>query len=308
MKGLILRSTGSWYDILAEDGKTYQGRLRGKMKMAGLKVTNPIAVGDSVEMQFEEGSADWANISKILPRKNYIIRQSVHKSAHGHLIAANVDQCALFVTLTYPKTSFGFVDRFLISAEAFRIPVTLIFNKTDLLSDDQREELDEYWIKTYAPIGYPCLKVSALENIGLEELKSLFHGKKTLIAGHSGTGKSTWLNLVKPGLNLRTSAVSDFANKGVHTTTFAEMFQLEDETFIIDSPGIKELGLVDMQKEDLSHYFPEMRDLLGQCKFYNCTHLHEPGCVVRDAVESGKIAPTRYNSYLSMIENDDNRR
>jgi len=308
MKGLVLRSTGSWYDVLAEDGKTYQGRLRGKMKLAGLKVTNPIAVGDSVEMQFEAGSEDWATISEILPRKNYIIRQSVHKTAHGHLIAANVDQCALFVTLTYPKTSFGFVDRFLISAEAFRIPVTLVFNKTDLLSEEQWHELEEDWVKIYEPLGYPCLKISAEKQIGLEDLQKLFEGKKTLIAGHSGTGKSTWLNLIHPGLNLRTSEISDFASKGVHTTTFAEMFQLANDTFIIDSPGIKELGLVDFSKEDLGHYFPEMRDLLGQCKFYNCTHLHEPGCVVRDAVEEGKIAATRYNSYLSMVENEDNRR
>lgn len=308
MKGLVMRSTGSWYDVRTPDGAIVKGRLRGKFKISGLKVTNPIAVGDWVEAEPEPTMEGWVAIVKIYPRTNYIQRQSVHKSQHGHLLAANVDQCLLFVTLTYPKTSTGFVDRFLVSAEAFRIPVVLVFNKIDLLDAEGQEELEWLWKFTYEKIGYTCLMVSGEDGQGKEALENIIHGKKSLIAGHSGTGKSTWMNLLSPGLELRTTEISDFAEKGVHTTTFAEMFELGPETFLIDSPGIKELGLIDIDEEELGHYFPEFRNLLGACKFHNCKHTSEPGCAVKKAVEEDQIAETRYQSYVSMLRNEDNRK
>lgn len=309
MQGLIMRSTGSWYDILGEDQQIYQGRLRGKFKIQGLKVTNPIAVGDWIQYELESfgGTEMNAVITDILPRTNYIIRKSVHKTAHGHMLAANVDQSIIIATLAYPRTSLGFIDRFLVTNEAFRIPTIIVFNKIDLLDEESLAYLDDLK-KMYEKVGYQCLFTSITENIGIEILEETLKNKKTLISGHSGVGKSSFINKLVPELALKTSAISDFANKGVHTTTFAEMFQLDKETFIIDTPGIKELGIVDIADEELSHYFPEMRDLLGLCKFYNCKHIHEPNCAVIEAVDQGKIAQTRYNSYLSMLENTDNRR
>lgn len=304
---LVIRSTGSWYDIRTGDGHTYRARLKGKFKIAGLKVTNPIAVGDRVRYEVEDETENTAVILNIEPRENYIIRQSVHKTAHGHILAANLDQAVLIVTLTMPRTSLGFIDRFLITAESFRIPTTLVFNKTDTLSEEglayQQEIRD-----LYEGIGYATLSTSATEGTGVQDFQELLGGKITLLSGHSGVGKSSLVNAIAPNLNLRTNEVSTFANKGVHTTTFAEMFELGPDTFIIDTPGIKELGLADMSKEEISHYFPEMRDRLNQCRYHNCLHVNEPGCAIKEAVGEGEIAESRYWSYLSMISGEDNRR
>ncbi|WP_197933069.1 ribosome small subunit-dependent GTPase A [Spirosoma aureum] len=306
-QGLIIRSTGSWYDIRDEDGHIFQGRLKGKFKIKGLKVTNPIAVGDRVTFDIEDEAENTAVITDISPRENYIIRQSVHKTAHGHILAANLDQAVLLATLTLPRTSLGFIDRFLVSAESFRIPTAVVFNKTDILNDEglayQQEIMD-----MYESIGYQCLATSATEGEGVDAFRELLNQKVTLLSGHSGVGKSSLVNAIAPDLNLRTNEVSTFANKGVHTTTFAEMFELAPETYIIDTPGIKELGLMDTAKEEISHYFPEMRNRLNQCRFHNCLHVNEPGCAIKEAVAEGEIAESRYMSYLSMVEGGDNRR
>ena len=305
--GLILRSTGSWYDIRNQDGHVYQGRLKGKFKIQGLKVTNPIAVGDRVTFEVEDKTENTAIITDIAPRQNYIMRQSVHKTAHGHMLAANLDQAILLATLTLPRTSLGFIDRFLVSAESFRIPTVVVFNKADILNDEglafQQEIMD-----MYEQIGYPCLVTSAVDGEGINAFRQLLNQKVTLLSGHSGVGKSTLVNAIAPNLNLRTNEVSTFANKGIHTTTFAEMFELAPDTYIIDTPGIKELGLMDTSKTEIGHYFPEMRDRLNQCRFNNCLHLNEPGCAIKDAVAEGNIAESRYLSYLSMVEGGDNRR
>lgn len=305
--GLVIRSTGSWYDVRDADGHIFQGRLKGKFKIKGLKVTNPIAVGDRVTFEVEDEAENTAVISDIAPRENYIIRQSVHKTAHGHILAANIDQAVLLATLTLPRTSLGFIDRFLVSAESFRIPTRVVFNKADILNDEglayQQEIMD-----MYEQVGYQCLSTSATEGEGVDEFRQLLDHKITLLSGHSGVGKSSLVNAVAPDLNLRTNEVSTFANKGVHTTTFAEMFEIAPDTFIIDTPGIKELGLIDTSKEEISHYFPEMRERLNQCRFHNCLHLNEPGCAIKEAVAEGEIAESRYFSYLSMMEGEDNRR
>ena len=302
-QGIVFRSTGSWYEVKnLVTGQMVSCRLKGKFKIKNLKVTNPIAVGDRVG--FEPGENV---IAEILPRHNYVIRQSVHKSAHAHLLAANVDQLILIVTLRSPKTSLGFIDRFLVTAETFRIPATLVFNKQDLLDEAERAYQDEL-ITLYTGLGYGCLCTSTYIPMGIEALKTALAHKTTLISGHSGVGKSSLLNALLPHLDLATSDVSDFSDKGVHTTTFAEMFEPEPGTRIIDSPGIKELGLMDIEKEELAHFFPEFRDLLGQCRFHNCLHINEPKCAVKNAVEEGEIYLSRYMSYLSMFENDDNRR
>lgn len=308
IKGQVLRSTGSWYDVRdSRDGHVWQCRLKGKFKALGLKVTNPIAVGDYVNFGIENETENFGIIHEIVPRENYVIRRSVHKTAHAHLIAANVDQAILIATLVFPRTSLGFIDRFLVAIESFRIPGVLVFNKQDLL-DEEMKAYQANLMEQYEALGYQCLSTTAVEKLGLEAFQALLKGKVSLLSGHSGVGKSTLVNAIAPDLDIKTQEVSTFANKGVHTTTFAEMFELEPGTFIIDSPGIKELGLADMEKEEISHYFPEMRDLLNQCRFNNCQHINEPGCAVKDAVSEGQIAFTRYESYLSMMLGDDNRK
>ncbi len=305
--GRITRSTGSWYDVRAEDGTTFRGRLRGKIRLRELKVTNPLAVGDRVSFAVEDAQAGQVVITDLLTRDNYIVRKSTHKRGHGHMLAANLDQAVVLATLVYPRTSLGFIDRFLVSAEAFRIPARIVFNKQDLLDADLRAYQDEIRAR-YESIGYPGLVTSTLTGEGIEAFRQLLTGRVTLLSGHSGVGKSSLVNAVAPHLNLRTSAVSDFAQKGVHTTTFAEMFELTPGTFIIDTPGIKELGLLDIAGAELAHYFPEMRALLNECRFHNCQHLREPGCAVLAAVEAGQIAPERYESYLSMAFDDESHR
>jgi len=302
-----MRSTGSWYEVRAEDGNVLQCRLKGKFKIKDLKVTNPIAVGDKVAYDIENENENTGIIYDILPRENYIIRQSVHKAAHGHLLASNLDQAVLIATLTFPRTSLGFIDRFLVTAEAFRIPTVLIFNKLDIL-DNEMIAYQEELADLYESMGYKCLFTSAINNIGVDAFSELLKGKVSLLSGHSGVGKSTLVNAIAPDLDLRTSEISTFANKGVHTTTFAEMFEIDSDTFIIDSPGIKELGLADMEKEEISHYFPEMRKLLGECRFHNCLHIDEPKCAIKDGVVAGTIAESRYRSYLSMVLGEDNRK
>lgn len=306
-KGLVIRSTGSWYDVRDEDGEIWQCRLKGKIKLQGLKVTNPIAVGDRVKWELEDETRGTGMISEIEERENYIVRASVHKTAHAHILAANVDQVIIIATLTFPRTSLGFIDRLLITAESFRIPSVIIFNKQDLF-DDETKAFQQQIINLYQNIGYECFTTSAVTGEGIEKLTKLLENKVSVLSGHSGVGKSSLLNFIAPSLDLPTKEVSTFANKGVHTTTFAEMFELTENSFIIDSPGIKELGLSNTKKEEIAHYFPEMRERLNECRFHNCLHIDEPKCAVKDAVEAGKIAMSRYESYLSMVGGQDNRR
>ncbi|PQA59051.1 ribosome small subunit-dependent GTPase A [Siphonobacter curvatus] len=306
-QGLVIRSTGSWYDVRDEEGHIWQARLKGKFKIKGLKTSNPLAVGDRVTMDIENENENTAIITHIEDRENYIARASVHKTSQAHLLAANLDQAVLIVTLDFPRTSLGFIDRFLVSAESFRIPVVIVFNKQDIFDEEGRQQHQPI-MDMYAELGYGTLRTSALTGEGMDELRACLKGKVSLVSGHSGVGKSTLVNTIAPDLDLRTSEVSTFANKGVHTTTFAEMFELEPGTFIIDTPGIKELGLIDMEPAEISHYFPEMRELLNECRYHNCLHLNEPACAVRDAVEEGTIAMSRYHSYLGMLQGDDNRR
>lgn len=307
MEGKVIKSTGSWYHVLAEDGKEYNCRLRGKFKIKGLKVTNPVAVGDKVQLEIEDVEEETGVITDIQPRENYIIRKSTRKKYHGHILATNIDRAVLVATLVLPRTSLGFIDRFLVSADSFRIPALIIFNKKDLLEEAQRAQQQEL-MEMYESIGYRCMEISAFDQQDVARVKEVLRGKTSLFSGHSGVGKSTLLNQLDPDIAQKTAEVSTFANKGVHTTTYAEMFETEPGTFIIDTPGIKELGLMDINEGEISHYFPEMRDLLGECKFHDCTHTHEPGCVVMDAVEEGQIAGSRYLSYLSMLENEDSHR
>lgn len=303
MEGLVMRSTGSWYEVLSE-GKVIPCRVRGKIRLEGLKETNPISVGDRVSFDFENNEGI---INEILPRENYIVRQSVKKTGHAHVIAANINQAVMVATLILPRTSLGFIDRFLVAAESFRIPQIIIFNKKDLLDNDTLEEQRKL-MQVYQSIGVRCIETSALTD-DVSEIRNLLSGKITLLAGHSGVGKSTLLNTIAPEIGQKTSAISDYSEKGTHTTTFAEMFQLDIDTFIIDTPGIKEFGLMDMSKEELSDYFPEMREVRLHCKFgSSCIHINEPKCAVLDAVISGTIARSRYESYFSMVMGEDNRK
>lgn len=304
MEGKVLRSTGSFYDVLTDDGARITCRVRGKLRLEGIKESNPVAVGDRVTIDLAN---DVGSITEILPRQNHILRQSVKKTGHAHVLAANIDQAFLVVTLAFPRTSLGFIDRFLVSAESFRIPQTLIFNKTDLLDADGLE-YQAALIDLYSSIGIGTAALSAIDNSPLE-ISSLLKGKTTLFAGHSGVGKSTLLNKLDPQIKQKVGDVSDFTEKGTHTTTFAEMFPLDGNSFVIDTPGIKEWGLVDMNSQELSDYFPEMRDRRLDCRFgARCIHLSEPGCAIIPAVEKGEIPPSRYESYLGMLEGKDNRK
>ncbi|MES2267768.1 MAG: ribosome small subunit-dependent GTPase A [Bacteroidota bacterium] len=304
MQGLITKSTGSWYQVRSGD-ETIDCRIKGKFRIKGITTTNPLAVGDVVDfdMEPEQGTGVITNLHQ---RKNYIIRKAINLSKQAQIIAANLDRAILVVTLASPRTSLGFIDRFLVTAEAYDIPACLIFNKLDLFSDEGLEILADYQA-IYQSIGYPCYSVSALEGTNIDDVQDLLKDKVTLFSGHSGVGKSSLINRLLPDLDLRTHIVSEWSDKGMHTTTFAEMFELPQGGYIIDTPGIRELGVIDIEKEVLSHFFPEMRQRMNQCRFNNCRHINEPGCAVLDALEEGEIAPSRYDSYLSIYNGNDTR-
>lgn len=312
-KGIVIKSTGSWYTVKAENGEKIECKIKGNFRLKGIKSTNPIAVGDHVEFKLaEKESEDNTNvinglITNIVERKNYIIRKSPNLSKQSHIIASNIDESFLVVTINYPVTTTTFIDRFLVSAEAYRIPCTLIFNKIDRYNHEQTRQMDQM-IELYEKIGYRCLKTSTKKNIGMDTLKSWMKNKTNVFAGHSGVGKSTLINTIEPGLNIKTKEISDYHQTGKHTTTFSEMFELSFGGYIIDTPGIKGFGVLEMEKEEISHYFPEMFKLLEKCQYYNCTHTHEPGCEVKQLVNEGEIADSRYFSYLSLLNTDDKYR
>jgi ribosome biogenesis GTPase len=306
MKGIVIKSTGSWYSVLLENEEVWECRILGKFRMQEIKSTNPVAVGDRVEIEVEDAEVKHGLIVKLFERDNYIIRRSINLSKQTQIIASNIDQAFLVITFAKPRTSFGFIDRFLVTSEAYHIPTILVFNKIDIYEPDDLAYLQE--VKDmYESIGYPVLLVSALNGDGIPELLELCKHKTSLFSGHSGVGKSTLVNQIIPGIKLRTTAVSEASSKGVHTTTFAEMHRIPSGGFIIDSPGIRELGIVQLEKIEISHYFPEMRDLLNQCRFNNCSHENEPGCAIKKAVDENKISLIRYESYLSILANEDNR-
>ena len=314
MQGLVIKNTGSWYTVLTDDGRTIDSKIKGNFRLKGIRSTNPVAVGDRVSLSLTESSGNetTAFITDIEDRKNYVIRKASNLSKQSHILAANVDQVFLIVTVNYPETSTTFIDRFLASAEAYRIPVVLVFNKTDLLSPEELH-YQEMMVTLYENIGYQCVQISAarlLEERGERkeergELELLLKDKITLFSGNSGVGKSTLLNKLIPGVELRTAEISDAHNTGMHTTTFSEMLRLPFGGWAIDTPGIKGFGTFDMEREELTSYFKEIFEFSKQCRFSDCTHTHEPGCAVLKAVEDHYIAQSRYQSYLSMLDDKD---
>lgn len=304
MKGLVIKSTGSWYEVLTDGDKTINCRIKGKFRTLDIKTTNPIAVGDQVDIELEPDQ-ETGLITNLHPRKNYIIRKSVNLSKQAQIIAANLDQAFLVVTFS-PRTSLGFIDRFLVTAEAYDIPAKLIFNKLDLFSEEGIEILKEYQ-SIYEKAGYKCYSVSAIKETNLEQIRALLKDKVTLISGHSGVGKSTLINALIPGKELKTGEISDWSDKGKHTTTFAEMFHLPFGGFLIDTPGIRELGIFDIEKQELGPLFPEIRQLMSHCRFHNCRHINEPGCAVLQALENEELEASRYESYLSIYNDNETR-
>lgn len=301
MKALVYKSTGSWYTLKDESGRVWNGRMKGVMKLDDITSTNPVAVGDWIQAEIENEGSSTATINEILDRHNYINRQSPRHKHQHHIVAANLDQSLLVATLKEPKTSQGFIDRFLVASEMYHVPAIIAFNKSDLYKS---KELDKYeqWKAMYEAIGYKVLLVSAEKEEGLEDLKELLKDKTTLISGHSGVGKSSLLNALFPGMNRKTQDVSGWSGKGQHTTTFAEMFDMPFGGKIIDTPGMREFGLVDISKAELSHYFPEMRDRLNGCQFNNCLHVNEPGCAIKEAVINEEIHEDRYVSYVGILD------
>ena len=302
MEALVIKSTGSWYLVRINSGELLECRLKGKIRLDDRKTTNPVAVGDIVDIQRDKDGSN--QITNIHPRKNYIIRKSINLSKQAHIIASNLDQAILVATLVAPRTSLGFIDRFLLTAEAYDIPAKIVFNKKDVL-DEEMLALQQEIIDVYTAIGYECFVISSFDKNDIETLKTVLKDKTTLIAGHSGVGKTTLVNAIDPALNLRTGDISSAHLKGMHTTTFAELFPLSFGGNIIDSPGIKELGLVEMKKEEVGHYFPEIRDTMNDCKFNNCLHVNEPHCAVIKAVEQGTISSERYQSYLGILNGEE---
>lgn len=302
MRGLVIRNTGSWYVVRTDNGQLVDSKIKGSFRLKGIRSTNPVAVGDYVQITCNaEGTAF---ITEIEERKNYIIRKASNLSKQSHIIAANVDQVLLLITISHPETSTIFIDRFLASAEAYRIPVILAFNKTDCYTEEEKKYMSEL-MRLYEHIGYDCIACSALQETGMEKISNLLKGKTTLLSGNSGVGKSTLLNTLIPGLNARTAEISSAHDTGMHTTTFSEMFNLPESGCVIDTPGIKGFGTFDFKKEEVGHYFKEIFRESANCKYGDCTHTHEPGCAVRHAIEEGRICQSRYASYLNMLEDPD---
>ncbi len=301
MKATVYKSTGSWYVVKDDEGKVYKARIKGKFKIENLTSTNPVAVGDKVETEMENEGEDSVVINKIDDRKNYITRQSPHNKNQHHIIASNLDQSLLFATLKDPKTSQGFIDRFLIASEAYHVPAIIVFNKSDLYRKKEEEKFAEVR-SIYEKIGYKIMAMSVEKNIGVEEVKLFLKDNVTLLSGHSGVGKSSFINIIFPEFALKTQDVSGWSGKGLHTTTFAEMFDLSFGGKIIDTPGLREFALMDISRQELSHFFPEMRALINDCQFNNCMHIEEPGCAVKSAVNEGGIAIDRYVSYRNILD------
>ena len=305
MKGLVIKNTGSWYTVKADDGSVVESKIKGNFRLRGIRSTNPVAVGDRVEIVCNaEGTAF---ITQIEDRRNYIVRKSQNLSKQSHIIAANVDQAFLMVTVSHPQTSTTFIDRFLASAEAYSVPVVLVFNKTDLLTPEERH-CQQMMVTLYETVGYVCREVSAVQGDGIDGLRALLSDRVTVLSGNSGVGKSTLINALVPGVNLRTAEISDAHDAGMHTTTFSEMIELPAGGYLIDTPGIKGFGTFDMEPEEISSYFKEIFQTSQHCRFSNCTHTHEPGCAVIEAVENHYIAASRYQSYLSMLEDKDDQK
>lgn len=299
MKGLVIKNTGSWYTVRTDDGRDVESKVKGNFRLKDIRTTNPVSVGDRVDIDINnEGTAF---ITKIEERKNYIIRRASNLSKQSHIIAANLDQAMLIVTVNYPITTTVFIDRFLATAEAYEVPVKLVFNKIDRYKGEDKEYLDAL-INLYTTIGYPCLKLCAKTGEGLDEFKAELKDKITLLSGHSGVGKSTIINKLIPGVNLRTGDISEYHNKGMHTTTFSEMIPLPEGGYLIDTPGIKGFGTIEMETAEISHYFPDIFRFSHDCKFSDCSHRHEPGCAVLQALEEHYISESRYKSYLSILE------
>ena len=306
-EALVIRTTGSWYRLLLADGGTLDARLRGNYRLRGNKQTNPVAVGDHVDLEHQPDGT--AVIVDVHDRRNYIVRRATKLSKQTHVIASNIDLLCIVATLGLPRTSTGFIDRLLVTAEAYHIPAAILFNKCDLLVDEELQDMQHELSELYRGIDYPVLEISALRGDRLDELKKMITGKTVLFSGHSGVGKSALLNALCPGLDLRTGELSDWSLKGTHTTTFAEIHPVQLSTlhsplstYLIDTPGIKEFGMVDFTAQELSHFFPEMRARLHDCRFANCTHIHEPGCAIKEAVDNGTISPQRYQNYLNILE------
>ncbi len=300
MNAIVYKSTGSWYVVKSESGETFNARIKGKFKIDNITSTNPVAVGDKVEVEKEETEEKSVVITEICARQNYITRQSPHNKHQHHIIASNLDQSILFATLKEPKTSQGFIDRFLVASEAYHVPAIIVFNKSDLYQKKEQQKFAELK-NIYESNSYPVLLMSIEQNTGVEDVQKLLKNKVTLLSGHSGVGKSSFISIFFPEFNLRTQEVSDWSGKGLHTTTFAEMYDLSFGGKIIDTPGLREFALMDIEKNELSHYFPEMKALINECRFNNCLHVEEPGCAVKQAVEERKIFPERYISYLNIL-------
>jgi ribosome biogenesis GTPase / thiamine phosphate phosphatase len=301
MKGTVYKSTGSWYIVKDEKGKFWNARMKGVMKLDDITSTNPVAVGDIIEMEIENEESDTSIIDEIFDRHNYINRQSPRHKHQHHIVASNLDQSMLVATLKEPRTSLGFIDRFLVASEMYHVPPVIVFNKSDLYKSKDLEKYEQ-WREMYETIGYTVLLISATNNLGIDTVTDLLKDKTTLISGHSGVGKSSLLNVIFPEMDLKTRDVSGWSGKGQHTTTFAEMFDLPFGGRIIDTPGMREFGLVDLSKQELSHYFPEMRARLNGCQFNNCLHVNEPGCAVKEAVMNGEINEDRYVSYVNILD------
>ncbi len=301
MKAIVYKSTGSWYVVKTESGEMINARIKGVFRIDDITSTNPIAVGDEVEADMESGQESVAMIHNILPRRNYINRQSPAHKMHHHIVAANLDQSLLFATLKDPKTSQGFIDRFVVTCEAYHVPAIIVFNKADLYRKKERDKFAELK-EIYTDIGYPVILMSLKDNSGIPEVMNLLKDKTTLLSGHSGVGKSSFINAVFPALSLKTQDVSGWSGKGLHTTTFAEMFDWPFGGRIIDTPGMREFGLVDISRQELSHYFREMVKLINECQFNNCMHINEPGCAIKKALEEGRIHVERYISYCTILD------